>query len=226
MKIKAQNRLILIVGCLGILLGLVGYAIPDDSPESPRRIYFDTPGGAVLFTHHVHTQSDQLKCDDHLKLMRLKDIGCGDCHHEMIRANHVKDCESCHEDSGYSPEDMSHTELLDMHPPSCINCHLQKEVELKSCRECHGQTGDYKPVDCERCHEDAGYTAEDMTHEELEEIEGHWCNECHSVRRISDAIHTQCNICHDVIDYSTFVSKEKIADDEATRCSVCHLKSH
>ena len=223
MKANSQNRLVLTIGSIFVLIGLAGYCISQKAPDIPLRIYYNTPGGGVLFTHTLHTKPEDLKCGDPLK---LDDITCTDCHHELILANHVKSCDQCHADDGYRADDMSHQELQENHPPSCKFCHESKKAQVSSCRKCHGKTGETKPVSCDKCHKDQGYSKDDMTHEELEEIEGHWCNECHETRRISDAIHFQCNKCHNKVECGTYYRMEDAPNEEAFRCALCHLSTH
>jgi len=219
--VKNKNKAILILGCVGILFGLAGYVFPKRVSDLPPRIYFDTVGGPVIFTHQTHTDPSQFKCGSHLNVSK---IHCADCHHEMIQANHVFSCKKCHPGEDYSKESMSHSELLEMHPPGCTLCHSPRPGRVKPCKACHLPKGEPKPVSCDNCHSGEGYSAKDFTHEELEETEGHWCTECHSVRRKGDAIHMRCNQCHKDLECGTYI-KKKDPDDEAFVCALCHLKS-
>jgi len=222
MSMKTQDKTILIIGCVGILLGLAGYVFPEKGSDLPPRIYFHTLGGSVLFPHQVHTDPSKFKCKNEIG---ISEIDCADCHHEMIEANQVLSCKKCHPDEDYSKEVMAHSELIEMHPPKCTICHNARKGRVRPCKECHLKTGDPEPVSCDKCHPGDGYSTDDFTHKELEEIEGHWCTECHSLRRKADAIHMQCNRCHTQLERGTYVKKEG-PDDEAFGCALCHLKSH
>jgi hypothetical protein len=219
---RAKNKAVLILGCVAIILGLGGYVFPEKASDSPARIYFETAGGPVLFTHHVHTNPSQFKYGNNINLPK---VICADCHHEMIQASKVVMCDKCHQDEEYSKDDMPHSELVEMHPPRCTICHDTRKGKVKACKECHLHTGQSKPVSCDRCHSGDEYSPDDLTHEELEEIEGHWCTECHSVRRNADAIHMQCNRCHKKLERGTYIKKRQ-TDDEAFECALCHLKPH
>ena len=175
----------------------------------------------MLFPHEIHTDPSQFKCGNEINVSK---IDCADCHHEMVQANQVFSCKKCHPDEDYSKDSMTHSELLEMHPPRCTICHSARKGKVKPCGECHLETGVSKPVSCDKCHPDDGYAAGDFTHEELEEMEGHWCTECHSVRRRVDAIHMHCNRCHTNLVCGTYIKKER-KDDEAFGCALCHLKT-
>jgi hypothetical protein len=222
MTTKAKNKTVLILGCMAIVLGLGAYVFPESASDSPARIYFQTMGGSVLFTHHVHTDPSRFKYGNSVNVSK---IACADCHHEMVQSDQVVQCKKCHSDEDYSGDDMPHSELVQMHPPSCTICHNARKGKVKACKECHLHTGQPKPVSCDKCHPGDGYAPDDLTHEELENIKGHWCTECHSVRRNADAIHLQCNRCHNKLERGTYIKKEK-PDDEAFGCALCHLKSH
>lgn len=221
MNIETGNRIILIIGCVAALVGLAGYVFPKKGSDLPPKIYFNTAGGPVLFTHQIHTDPSQFKCGNDISISKMQ---CADCHHELVEANRTFLCKKCHPDEDYSKDTMRHSELVEMHPPRCTICHKVRKVAVKPCRDCHLRTGGYRPVSCDRCHRDLGYSADDLSHEELEEIEGHWCTECHSVRRKTDAIHNQCDRCHTDLKCGTYIKKED-SDDEAFRCALCHLKS-
>jgi hypothetical protein len=221
MNTKKYNKFVLILGCMAILVGVAGYVFSGrPSSDMPPRIYFNTVGGPVLFPHQLHADPSQFNYADNLNLSHF---GCADCHHELILSNQVQACEKCHQDDDYSPEDLDHDELVDIHSPGCTSCHAVKESEVKACRECHLKTGEPEKVSCDKCHPDEGYAPGDVTHEELEEIEGHWCTECHKTMRKADAIHRQCNRCHGKLARGTYAKKEH-PDDQAFTCTICHIK--
>ncbi|MFH1243077.1 MAG: cytochrome c3 family protein [Pseudomonadota bacterium] len=224
MNARTRNRIILIIGCVATLLSLGGYVFPKKASDLvPPRIYFNTAGGPVLFTHQVHTDPSQFKCGNPISISKME---CADCHHELVKANQVLSCKKCHPDEDYSKDSMKHPELVKMHPPRCTMCHNVRKGEIKPCRDCHLQTGESASVSCDKCHPNQKYSANDLTHEELEEIKGHWCTECHSTRRKVDAIHMQCDRCHAKLECGTYTNKKRYSDAEAFRCALCHLKSH
>jgi hypothetical protein len=121
---------------------------------------------------------------------------------------------------------MDHGELIDNHPPSCTLCHNIKQGQAaRACSECHLKTGEFEDVSCDKCHPDEDYALDDFSHEELEEINEHWCTECHQTRRKTDAIHMQCNRCHNELNQGTYVKKDS-PGNQAFACSLCHLKAN
>jgi Class III cytochrome C family len=204
-----RNRFYLVIGCVFLLLGLCSYFYPESSPDVPIRVHYHTAGGNVLFTHDKHVEMSNLSCED--------------CHHELLHANQRTGCMKCHEDDGYSDEDMDHTELVDIHRHSCTSCHQTRTGKATACRSCHGKAGDGQTISCERCHEGEEMNPDDFTHDELESIEGHYCNECHQTRANPDAIHIQCDRCHQNIEEGRFL-KMHSEGKEAFQCALCHFK--
>ena len=208
MKGFMLNKLVLVAGALLFAIGVIGYLMPETESKEPVRIFYPSTGGDVLFTHQKHE--------------KLKNLKCEDCHHEHLSSDNIFKCDKCHED-GYSAEDLNHEEMVEYHGYSCTRCHKSEKKEFLACRKCHKETGEAKKVSCERCHAEEGYDPVDFSHSELEEIEGHWCNECHQSRSSSDAIHKQCDRCHRKIENSTFL--KNVERDESAGCALCHLKS-
>ncbi|MBN1355394.1 hypothetical protein JXA40_03880 [bacterium] len=205
-----RNWFFLAVGCLFLIFGLGAYFYPQPAAREPVRVFFDSAGGSVVFTHQRHAE--------------LSGISCEDCHHELLQSSQRYGCEKCHPDAGYSEGDMSHADLVDLHKHNCTGCHRTRKGDVSACRTCHGKTGEGKTASCETCHEGQGMNPADFSHDELEEIEGHYCGECHQTRRNSDALHAQCGRCHQDLIRGTFLTGHT-EGQEAFQCALCHLKN-
>ena len=207
----------LVISLFLILLAVVGYVFLEKSLYPPPRMYFDTLGGPVLFTHKKHANPSQFK-------FLKTEIKCADCHHEVLDTANITPCEKCHKEEGYSAEDMEHKDLVDIHSPMCTRCHAVRKEPIRACRKCHFKNGEPSLVSCEKCHPEEGYSPDDFDHGELETISGHNCLGCHKTRRRADAIHSKCNICHKDLNRCIYAEKNKVKKDNF-QCLVCHLKS-
>ena len=214
---KNKDIGMLIISLFLISLAITGYVFSGKPSYPPPKIYFDTLGGPVLFTHKKHANPSQLK-------FLKTEIKCADCHHELLDTTNITSCEKCHKGEGYSPEDMEHKELVEIHSPKCTECHAVKKEQIKACRSCHLKSGEPSLVSCDKCHPGEGYSPDDFEHGELETISGHSCLGCHKTRRMADAIHNRCNSCHKDLTKCTYAKKDKIKKKNF-ECLVCHLKS-
>ncbi|UCB48429.1 MAG: cytochrome c3 family protein [Deltaproteobacteria bacterium] len=112
---------------VGVVVSIVGYSFTGPS-DPPKKIWFDTAGGDVIFDHAYHaTLSD-----------------CSDCHHNYeeggTEADNEMNCRSCHyfgEARESESEDPTHKRFIGA---NCIDCH--KEMAMKvTCDACHIQQG-------------------------------------------------------------------------------------
>jgi hypothetical protein len=112
---------------VGVVVGIVGYSFTGPS-HPPKKIWFDTAGGDVIFDHAYHaTLSD-----------------CSDCHHNYeeggTEADNEMNCRSCHyfgEALESQSEDPTHKRFIGA---NCVDCH--KEMAMKvTCDACHIQQG-------------------------------------------------------------------------------------
>ena len=109
MKRKDRSPMVFWVGVLAFILGLVGYAIPTKSPDPPLRIHFASAGGAVLFPHDQHTDSE-------------RGFECHQCHHELLGADIESPCIRCHHCDSFDlaewerleGADVGHVKLFEM----------------------------------------------------------------------------------------------------------------
>lgn len=109
------------------LVGIVGYSFPLRS-DAPKKIWFDTSGGDVIFDHAYH----------------LSFLECSDCHHdydnESTPADNEMNCRSCHyygEARDVQSEDETHTRFIGA---NCVDCHKEMEMEV-ACDTCHIREG-------------------------------------------------------------------------------------
>ncbi len=186
------------------LIGIAGFFY-QDALESSDRFYLRSTAGDILFEHKKHIKTTE---------------NCADCHHNIIFSDERTSCSECHDDD-FSEEDFIHTELKDIEEHTCTGCHRTDESKKpENCRFCHSNGEDFESSDikCIECH-DSNYTPELLTHDEMQDIEGHQCTGCHQPKNISDIYHSQCNTCHKKNNQDIFFDSEgKIS------CNRCHLK--
>jgi hypothetical protein len=202
---KGRNKILLIIGCIGLLLGLVGYILPQAKPQNPLRIYYDTIGGAVLFPHEDHVgEIDTV-------FRGAVDLACSDCHHELVIADEWIDCSECH-DKDYVSEDLEHRDLVDIHAPQCSICHASLEEDMVGVEE-KGCTN----TDCheERAKADLVHDLCDQCHEELKE--NTYIKENIFVKKSGEAKPNAEG------KENTNVSGAQ--EEEITYCALCHLKT-
>ncbi|MBU8871673.1 MAG: cytochrome c family protein [Gemmatimonadales bacterium] len=117
---------------------------------------------------------------DHEELLEIEDHSCIDCHllqpdtaarscrachpltaGETVVAGNIGDCQQCHDDPDYTPEEFAHPELLEIEEHSCDNCHqLSPVVEIyhDGCTACHRERvperfiNDQDQAICKACH--------------------------------------------------------------------------
>jgi hypothetical protein len=202
-----ENRPISSLLLVTVILAIYGYLSPESS-ASGNYVYLANPGGAVLFAHAAHKQYD---------------TECVDCHHELVQGE-AGACHECHDDPEYTGTLFSHDELVEVADHSCDSCHnLLPDTEARNCRRCHDKTFTggqpvNDPLNCQQCHEDPDYTADDFSHLEFLEIEDHSCLGCHSPSPVGDIYHQGCTACHRERAAEIFVN-----DQDQVICKSCHL---
>jgi hypothetical protein len=195
--------LILLVLLAG-LAGIAGYWTESEPPDSDR-YYLRNIGGAVLFGHRAHADM----------------IGrCEGCHHNLLLSDSRHPCSDCHDETMVA-DDFEHGDLKTIEAHRCEFCHrVNESAQAQSCRNCHRATAKAGPrvVTCSQCHDD-DYTPDLLTHDEMQELDGHSCEGCHNPQEIGAVYHQQCNRCH--LDENP----EKFASENGSaKCQSCHLK--
>ena len=192
---------------VAIPLALYGYLKPEP-PIQGHYFYLDNAGGGVLFTHAAHQENDTT---------------CVTCHHDLIQGD-AESCSECHDDPDYTADEYTHAELVDIEDHSCDECHQPLPNEnARSCRVCHpafttGSEPPNEPLNCQQCHDDPDYIADDFTHPELLEFEEHSCLGCHQSPPIGEIYHQECTACH------RGTEPERFIDDQGQAiCKSCHL---
>ena len=195
--------ILIILAATAILLGSAGFLLPK-SEAGGDRYFYQNSAGAVLFDHLAHSE----QTDD-----------CAVCHHPMLLSSERIECSMCH-DPEMSAEYFDHSDLTEISGHSCVTCHsVNEEIEPQNCRNCHknGDVTGPAVMSCGTCHDDS-YTPEPFTHDDLVNIHGAGCDNCHNAASVVDAYHGQCNRCHQAVAADRFVRKGTI------RCNMCHLK--
>ena len=116
MKAKTRRSFAYILVVIFFLVGVICYAaFPEDVPDEPVRIMFQSTAGSVLFDHQGH----------------LSDSGygleCESCHHEDY--DDPQSCGECHNED----EDVSR---VDAFHGQCKGCHEEDSGPVE-CSECH-----------------------------------------------------------------------------------------
>ena len=209
-----SNRSVVILAAVAtilVLVGAVGYLVGGDD-AAQARVYLPNSGGGVLFDHASHGAQ----------------VGaCATCHHTLVQGGGPGACVACHDDGDVSPDDMEHAELLEIHADaelSCADCHgLADDENAGNCRACHGREA-HVPASgsgCVACHDDAPDRDVFESHGEMVALHVDadvGCADCHTVRAIADAYHTQCSACHLAVHPDIFADT-----DGRARCGRCHL---
>ena len=195
MSDRKERKLAYGIALVCLIVGIVCYtALPAKTPEEPVRVYYETTGDNVLFSHMTHSEGYGLDCTQ--------------CHHETKGGQEAvvktDSCKTCHTaDSKLAPalgdeglfDHETHSQYYGL---SCTQCHHMYDPESgaspQKCGACHMETGDeYMPSltdsyhqQCIGCHQNfgAGPATED-------------CNACHKPRKRTEAFHQQCAGCHE-----------------------------
>ncbi|HUV29711.1 MAG TPA: cytochrome c3 family protein [Acidobacteriota bacterium] len=203
MQAHRKPTFLIILTVVAAVAAVGGYWVGEESSDTSR-FFLSSSGGDVVFEHGAHTEMA---------------AGCESCHHDLLLADSRQPCSTCHGDD-VAAEDFDHDDLKTISAHSCETCHeVNDQAEAGSCRSCHPSAQDAEPqtVACGQCHD--GYSADLMTHDEMQEIEGHACEGCHVIEAVSTVYHRQCEGCH------LAESPEKFATETGeSQCQSCHLR--
>ena len=123
MELKKEKFIAYGLTVVLFVIGVVCYAaFPDQKPEDPVRIMFQSTAGKVLFTHQMHTSEDGYGYE------------CVDCHHlfEGGEGEKPEACGECHlVDSEEEPK------RVDAFHQQCIGCHEDNGGGPVECSQCH-----------------------------------------------------------------------------------------
>ena len=110
------------------IVGIMGYSFSRTS-SPPRKVWFDTAGGDVIFAHAYHTSL----------------ANCSDCHHdydEQAPEDTEMNCRTCHyfgEARGETESpDPTHTRVIGA---NCTECHQDLGDAMAACDTCHIRQG-------------------------------------------------------------------------------------
>jgi len=119
MTSKNEQVLAFALGAVLLLVGIVCYAaFPQETPEEPVRLIFQTTAGKVLFDHKTHVADEGYG------------VACDDCHHEEQEDSKSCSGEDCHgPDSEPKRSDALHT--------NCKGCHEDGGAGPVECAKCH-----------------------------------------------------------------------------------------
>jgi hypothetical protein len=124
---KAEKIFAVAILILGVVVSIVGYSYTAPS-DPPKRIWFDTTAGNVIFDHVYHSAFSE----------------CSDCHHDYDKESSPldfeMDCRVCHyfgEKPEEESEDSNHPRFVGA---QCFSCHTQMAMEV-TCEACHIQQG-------------------------------------------------------------------------------------
>ncbi|MBE0583561.1 MAG: hypothetical protein IH612_07315 [Desulfofustis sp.] len=199
------TRSLTVVVAVALVAVITGYLL-EGTAVGTDRLYLRNTAGAVLFDHGAHGQYAD---------------SCATCHHPLYGAAPTATCADCHDDNR-AADDVSHSELKELHARDCSLCHQQQveDDQAVSCRQCHPavQQSETNTSACTACHND-DYVPEMLSHDEYLEIDDHSCLGCHAPRSLADSYHTNCSDCH--LD----AAPEKFMNSDGTvRCGSCHLR--
>lgn len=204
--------LVLAVGVIFLILGLAGHALPTKDLESPKRVFFDNAGGAVLFPHEQHEEFD-----------------CAQCHHELLTEEVETSCTLCHHEDSFEIYEWEDEDIGDLHAEfttedhtDCIDCHSHEDFTsptpppaASSCAECHDDYVDYDPIltghNCSACHA----TADDD--EQLVMA----CAACH---QSGEGEAQSCDACHPDDEFEPDdLDHAELTDIDGHTCAACHV---
>lgn len=243
---RRRRFLVLAVAAALLLLGIVGYWIPLKPEITPKRIFFASTGGPVVFQHAEHARKRNIPCQrcHHDQKARADVEGCMKCHttlpgvEPVHRRGDVQACGKCHNVT--FDERFKALHRSSFSPGSCTICHHQElltkywgherhpELTEIGCQDCHHKDTalDAKPRNCAVCH--TGGDPRKMPREEnappsLKDAVHKRCNACHK-----DVFQTgvdACRYCHTPINtHELPIGKggPALPDRRYTDCAVCH----
>jgi hypothetical protein len=123
---RKEKVLALTVLVVFALVGLGGYSL-SQTPAAPKKVWFETKGGHVIFDHAYH----------------LTLAECQDCHHEYDpkqQRGTEMNCRSCHyfgEARDSKSDDPTHPHFIGA---NCVECHKAVKMDI-TCDTCHIRPG-------------------------------------------------------------------------------------
>jgi len=193
---KTEKIFAVAILIIGLAVSIVGYSFTGASGP-PKKIWFDTAGGDVIFDHAYHASFSD----------------CSDCHHnyeEDTAADNEMNCRSCHyfgEARESESEDPTHKRFIGA---NCIvkfetdgglvtfnhKDHISEDVG-EPCITCHhelkekiGMEGLEREKSCRACHYERADKIPEFKDENHTRYIGAHCTECHGTE--------DCGLCHGV----------------------------
>ncbi|MCB9883167.1 MAG: hypothetical protein H6834_15370 [Planctomycetes bacterium] len=237
-----------------------GAVVPHDSFPSDCSLCHEGNGWNVIrpdftFDHAketgvelagAHAQAECLRChNDRGPVATFAQQGCSGCHEDTHRGQLGKNCEACHVETNWRPNDIitKHNEtrfpLIGAHAAvSCFLCHPGADVgEFKrapvSCEACHqrdvARASDPNHMalgwtqNCEQCHQPTSFTREAFVHA-LYPLTGRHataaCETCHTGGTFQGTPN-QCVDCH-LNEYNATIDPNHMQAQFPTTCDACH----
>lgn len=123
------------------------------------------------YTHGVFDHDELLEIEDHTcdgchePEPDTAAVGCRTCHPAVADAPDAAadpaDCQQCHDDPDYSPDEFTHADILEIEDHACRDCHGIRPVSEayhQGCTACHRNQADDRFIDdqnkpvCQACH--------------------------------------------------------------------------
>ena len=173
--------------------------------------------------------------------------GCGGCHADVHQARLGSNCESCHDQQTWRPDeqiarhDTTRFPLVGAHAATaCFRCHPGAQVgnfagAPVECAVCHAQ--DYAAAtqpnhaqlgyaqSCETCHLETGWRPARFDHPSSFPLErGHFglqCAQCHATPGLFVGLATDCSNCH-ADDHQAVADPNHVAAGFGLDCEQCH----
>ena len=180
-----------------ILAGVLGYSFSGTTP-TPKKVWFDSAGGDVIFDHSYHESLAE----------------CQACHHDYDEKDTSSEtemnCRACHyfgEERETRSEDDTHKRFIGA---SCTNCHKAKSMET-ACETCHIGPG--------LAFRESGRIMTPLPKTVKFETDGGLVKFNHKLH-IGEDVDEPCSVCH-----HAFVETEGLEGlEREKRCRVCHYE--
>ena len=192
-KVEKVFAISLLILCA--IVGIAGYSSSRTSLP-PKKVWFDTAGGDVIFDHAYHGALAE----------------CSDCHHDYEEgaSDTEMNCRACHyygEARELKSEDQTHTRFIGA---NCIECHKSASVDV-ACETCHIRAG--------FAFEESGRIMPPLPDSVKFETDGGDVNFDHKLHISKDA-DTTCNDCHH--EFKDGKGMEGLKREK--NCRTCHYK--
>ena len=207
---------------------------------------FDHASRTGVALEGAHARAESLRChNDRGPVEMFAARGCAGCHENVHRAQLGGDCESCHSQSDWRPNEtvVAHARtrfpLTGAHVvAACWRCHPGAQTGNfaradTSCVGCHRDSlaaavsPDHLAQgwvdDCERCHVPTQWSGSGFTHATWPLVGRHataLCAQCHAAG-VFAGIPSQCVDCH-LAEYQGANDPDHVALNISTQCQQCH----